>query len=275
MKHFILLVSILLLSASCTGNSTSRVKKISALDNIKAAKTLRVAVKTDAPPFGFTLGRAHAGFEIDIIGAVARELGIDTIRYIPVSSSERISVLTNDKADLVIANMTITRQREQDIDFSLPYFQDGQMLLVAKDSSINNYLDTTGKVVGCIKDTTGERNLRIVAPGAKLKVFHTNREMVDALKSGAVEAISTDGIVLEGIRNKHPQAGFKIVGEQFSEEPFGIGIAENQSDLRDAVNEALQRMWETGEWQSIFDTWFGEGSGYKHVRTFHVQTYPQ
>ena len=171
------LLSLLLFLTSCTASRAGGVQSVDQLKTVQAAGVLRAAVKVDAAPFAFTLGGVNAGFEIDLLGAIAREMGIENIEYVAVSSSQRINTLLKDKVDIVIANMTVTRGREALIDFSLPYFQDGQMLLVHKDSQISNYLDLSGKKVGCIKDTTGEKAIRVVAPNAVVKVFADNTAM--------------------------------------------------------------------------------------------------
>lgn len=246
------------------------------LDAIKQQQTIRVGVKVDAPPFGFALGQGiYAGFEIDIIEAVAREMGIASLTYVPVTSSERVEAITSGKVDLVIANMTITQSRDQDVDYSVPYFQDGQLLLVKGDSDIESYLDLVDKPVACLEGSTSAKNLSVVAPSAKQIMCKNNAEMLAALRSGKVQAITSDGVVLEGIRNKNKADGFKVVGDHFSEEPLAIALPENQSDLRDALNVALQKLWETGEWHHIFEAWLGPKNGYMKIETFHLQTYPQ
>ena len=276
MKRILVFLCALLCLGACNRESGEMAKQASLFDQVQANSELRVGVKADSPPFGFAMGQdIYAGFEIDIIQALARELGIKKLIYVPVASNDRINAITDGKVDVVIANMSTTRTRDKLVDFTIPYFRDGQLLLVKEGSDISSYLDLSGKSVACIKGSTGTENLTIVAPNAKLLVCENNEQMLEALRSGKADALTNDGIVLEGMRNKNKADKLKVVGEHFSDELLAIALPENQSDLRDALNEGLQRLWETGEWHSVYEAWFGPGSGYKHVEQFHMETFPR
>ena len=241
MKTFSIALMILLCVSGCTRSGGDQAAQADLLEQIKQGKTLRVGVKMDAPPFGFAMGAGvYAGFDIDIIEAVARELGVESLTYVPITSSERVQVITSGKVDIVIAHMTITQGRDKHIDYTIPYFQDGQLLLVKKDSKIESYLDLADKAVACLKGSTSAKNLTVVAPSAKRVMCLTIADMLAALRSGKAEAITSDGVVLEGLRNKHKADELQVVGDHFSEEPLAIALPENQSDLRDALNIALQ-----------------------------------
>jgi ABC-type amino acid transport substrate-binding protein len=245
-------------------------------DAVTAAKKITIGVSSFAPPFGVRRGGVYQGFDIDIAEAVFHGLGIDEIVYVPVTSEQRIPFLLAGRIDVVVANMTITRSRESQVDFSIPYFQDGISLLVAKDAPIKTYQDLAGRKVGVEAGTTAIGVLKQVAPGAEIVEFPSADAMKAGLESGAVPAISTDLLLLIGLRKacKVP-ADFRIAGTRFTTEPYGIALLPDQSKLRNAINHQLLGLWEDGTWQKIADTWFGPGAPFEHRLTFGITPYPK
>ncbi len=246
------------------------------LETIRHRGVIRVGVKTDSPPFGWRDGKfGFYGFDVDMAGAIADEIGIDRVEFVPVTSAERIEKVLTDEVDMVMASMTITRKRDQAVDFTIPYFQDGQGLMVRADSSVRDYTDLAGAAAGCVRGTTSIANLRQVQPDAVIREYAGYRELRDALAAGEVEAITTDMMILMGLKLNAPDPkAFRITGGRFSTEPYGIAVKENQSNLRDALNDAIQRLWEKGRWQRIFEDWFGENARYSTDVQFVIVPYP-
>jgi len=232
-------------------------------------------VKADTPPFGMKLGESFTGFDIDIALAVSKQLGIEQVEFVPVTSANRIVKLLNGDVDMVIASMTITRYRELKVDFSLPYFQDGQGLLVKADSTIQSYIDLAGKTVGCTKGSTSSYYMKQVAPDCATKVYADFPAMMQGFADGEVEAVTSDTLILIGLMKNAPDpAAYRLAGDRFTTEPYGIAIVENQSKWRDALNDALQDLWENGRWQVICDSWFGPGAKYESKINFAITPYP-
>lgn len=266
-RHTLLILVSVLLISSCSQRQTDCL-----LNSIQSRKTLRIGIKTDSPPFGFMLGETPAGFDVDIAIALAQQLGV-TPRWTSVNSSNRLKKLQTGEIDMVIASTTITRGRESAVDFTIPYFEDGQGLLVPTGSTITSYYDLDDKTVGVVKGSTSAANMAQVAPNATI-VSHTDYgALFDALKDGAVDAITSDTLILIGL-HRHQADSYQLAGPRFSTEPYGIAVPENQSDLRDAINAGLQRLWENGEYQMIFDTWFGPGTPYNGRVSFTMTPYP-
>ena len=272
--HKAILLAVLLSCAALTGLLAAEPGKL--FDDITAAKKVTVGVSAYEPPFGVRRGGVYQGFDIDIAEAVFHGLGIDEIVYVPVTSEQRIPFLREGKVDVVVANMTITRSREALVDFSIPYFQDGISLLVAKDAPIKTYQDLDGLKVGVEAGTTAVGVLKQVAPGADLVEFADAKAMQAGLETGEVPAISTDLLLLIGLRKgcKVP-ADFRITGTRFTTEPYGIALPQDQSKLRNAINHQLLGLWEDGTWQKIADTWFGPGAPFEHRLTFGITPYPK
>jgi polar amino acid transport system substrate-binding protein len=245
-------------------------------DRIRAAKRIRIGVKADTPPFGVRRGKNWTGFDIDIANAIARQLGIDDVDLVAVDSRNRDDKLIAGEVDLVVASYTITRYRERTIDFSIPYFQDGQALLVAADSPVKSYLDVAGKTVGVVKGSTSSYYLKQVAPDAKERIYPGFEQLIAGLRAHEVDAITSDRLILVGlIKLSADRDSFRIAGDRFTVEPYGIAMPQDQSRLRDAVNAALMEMWEDGSWKTIADTWFGKGATYESSVDFRMQVVPK
>lgn len=262
--------------ASCGGDRNAAAAPGSLYERLRASKTVRVGVSADAPPFGVRRGKNFQGFDIDIAESVLRELGMETITYVPVTSEQRIPFLRNGQVDLVIASMTQTRGRESQVDFTIPYFQDGESLLVRSDSPVKSYLDLKGVQVGVEAGTTALQYLKQVAPEAELVPYPDADALRNALESGKVSVISSDLLLLIGIRKqcKDP-ASYRIAGQRFTTEPYAIAVPPNESALRHALNHQLLAIWEDGTWQKCADTWFGPGAPYEHRVTFGMVPYPK
>lgn len=245
-------------------------------DRVITAKSVRVGVSADAPPFGVRRGKSYQGFDIDIAESVLRGLGIETITYVPVTSEQRIPFLLEGKVDLIVANMTQTRGREAQVDFTIPYFQDGESLLVRADSPVTTYQDLKGVRVGVEAGTTAQLYLKQVAPEAIVVPYPTADALRLALDAGTETVISNDLLLLIGIRKqcKEP-AKYRIAGQRFTTEPYAIAVPANESAWRNALNHSLLAIWEDGTWQKCAETWFGPGAPYEHRVTFGMTPYPK
>ncbi|QLA17945.1 ABC transporter substrate-binding protein [Desulfolutivibrio sulfoxidireducens] len=246
------------------------------VDDVKARGTLIAGVKDSQPPFGFVDEKTNqiAGFEIDICKALADRLGVK-LETKPVTSSTRIPMLTQGAIDIVAATMTHQKGREDQVDFSITYFMTGQKLLVKKDGGIKGVKDLAGKKVGSVKGSTSEQNVKKAQPECTVISFETYPEAFLALKQGKVEAVTTDESILVGLQNSDDKPGdFAIVGEYISPEPYGLGVAENDSDFRDFVNLALMDMWASGEYQKIYEKWFGKDTKFFIPLEWKMEMWP-
>jgi ABC-type amino acid transport substrate-binding protein len=225
------------------------------LAKIKERGKLLAGVKLDTPPFGFLDEKNEpVGFDIDLVRKVGARIGVP-IELVKVTSPTRIPLLVSGNVDLVAASMTHTRERDRVIDFSITYYTGGQSLLVPKASPVTSVKDLAGKEVAVQQGTTLERNIAAAAPTAKVVAFRDYTSAWLALVQGRVAALTGSLQILQGFMRDNPN--FKIVGDLFSVEPFGIGIRQGDSDLRDEVNFVLQDLWTSGEYAVLYRHWFG------------------
>lgn len=239
---------------------------------IRQEGVLRVGVKSHAPPFSQKEGDRLVGFDVAMAQAIASYMEVE-LKLVPLNSAQRVPFLHENKVDLVLATMTMTRSREEDVDFSIPYFQDGQSLICLKDSAIQSYQDLAGKAVGAVSGTTSLKNLPMVQPEAEVKSYVSANEAIAAMLKGEIDAFSSDMLMLMGLKLNHADGEkLEIRGGKFTVEPYGVAMREGQSNLRDLVNEAIMVLWSSGTWSTIYEKWFAAESPYAHENSFEVKT---
>ena len=236
MRRLSIIVAMVLATALCAS-----VAMADRLQEVKARGVLVCGVKDAVVPFGYIDedSKKLVGLDIDICKYIAQEMGVKA-EFKPVTSATRIPMVVQGSIDLAAATMTHKIARDDTIDFSITYFMDGQKLLVKKGSGIKSAADLKGKKVGTAKGSTSEQNILAVQPDCKVLSFEGYPQAMLALKQGKVKAVTTDSTILLGLKNSDPNPDkWEIVGGLISPEPYGIGLPENESNFRDAVNNAL------------------------------------
>ncbi|WP_051221102.1 transporter substrate-binding domain-containing protein [Eremococcus coleocola] len=256
---FTLLVITFVLVFSKAGTSVSQPDIVQRLSN--KDQTIVWGIKNDTKLFGFynIENGEIEGFDIDVAKELTKRLTGDSkhAKFVEVTSKTRIPLLRNGNIDAIIATMTINEARKKVVDFTDTYFDAGQSLLVAKDSKINSIdnLDASTTVVS-VKGSTSSQNIKKLAPQAKLIELETYAEGLTALKAGQGDALTTDNAILLGLISENPD--FRLAGENFTEEPYGIAVNKNQADFKKQLNQALAAMKADGTYQKIYDKWFAE-----------------
>jgi polar amino acid transport system substrate-binding protein len=247
------------------------------LADIKAKGVLVAGVKDAVVPFGYVdeQSKQIVGFDVDICREIANKMGVK-LELKPVTSATRIPQLSEGMVDIAACTMTRKVSREDVIDFSITYFMDGQKLLVKKGSNIKSYKDLAGKKVGTAKGSTSEINMRNIQPKCTVLSFEGYPEAFLALKQGKVAAVTTDSVILIGLKgsDENPEK-WEIVGDFFSREPYGIGVRENESNLRDFVNKSLMEMWNDGTYKKIYEKWLGPQTKFYMPLTWEMETIPE
>lgn len=229
-------------------------------DTIKANGKVRIGVKQDQPGLGFKDAATgeYSGFDIQIAQWIAASLGFskDKIEYKPIPSANRESAITNGDIDYYVGTYSITDKRKQLIDFSGPYFVTGQGLLVKKsNTTINSEKDLSGKNVCSATGSTPIQNIKANFPGTKTTEFETYSQCVEALKSGQVDAVTTDQAILIGYASQDTD-NLKVVGQPFTTEKYGVGLKKGDTAFRKFIN----KMFTDGGsvWQKIYDSTLGQ-----------------
>jgi polar amino acid transport system substrate-binding protein len=248
-------------------------------DRVMSTKVLKAGMSNQGIPGGFIdENNDWVGFDVDMATEIAKRLGV-TLEKVVVNNNTRVSFLQTDppQVDMVLANMTHKRVRDKKIDFSITYFFDGQKFL-AKKGVVKNSKDLTNMKVGSMQGTTSIVNAteylkKMGNPNPKVIGYDGEIAMFEALRSGRVQAISTDSTILLGYGAKEP-GKYELVGEFISDEPYGVGLPQNDSAMRDAVNFAIQDMWRDGAYMTIYNKWFGADTAYPFPMTEKIELWP-
>ncbi len=229
----------------------------SVLGRIQEKGEITIGVKYDVPPFGFKNPQTNSieGFDVDLGRAVAQELGVKP-KLIEAISDNRIPFLEDGTADLILSTMTINAERVEQIDFSDPYFIAKGRILVKDDSDIAGIDDLAGKKVCTALGSTYEATLKKQAPKADLRLVDSYSECLELIQNGAVEAVSTDDVILTGMIIQDET--LKLVGEELTQEPYGAGIKKGNKELTDFVNQVFTKYKQDGRWQKTYDKWVGQ-----------------
>jgi len=223
-----------------------------------------VGVKNDQPGLGIVdpTTNTYSGFDVEIARLVAAQLGVgaDKIDYKVVQSAAREDAISRGDVDYYVGTYTINDNRKQRVGFAGPYFVAGQGLLVRKDETAITGKDTLkGKKVCSVTGSTPYQRVKdqqLTEPN-NIIAFQTYGQCVDQLMSSQVDAVTTDDSILKGYAAQSPDK-LKVVGDTFSTEPYGIGLARDDKALRDKVNDILQKSFDDGTWQKIYDGTLGK-----------------
>jgi len=233
-------------------------------DRISSAGVVKIGVKEDQPGLGYLdpTTNERSGFDVDIARWIAASLGLDedAIEFQAIPSANREQAIVNGDIDYYVGTYSITDKRKEQISFAGPYFVTGQGLLVAADNEdINGPDDLAGKNVCSATGSTSIQRIKDEYPDATTTEFDTYSQCVEALKNGQTDAVTTDEAILIGYAAQDPD-NLKVVGDVFSEERYGVGIAKGDTALQEFINTMFTDGGET--WQAIFDKNLG-ASGVK------------
>lgn len=227
---------------------------------------LTIGIKYDQPGLGLrNPDGTFSGFDVEVAKYVAGKLGVppEGITFKESPSPQRETLIQNGEVDYIVATYSITDARKQKVDFAGPYFIAGQSLLVKADNtditgpeSLNN-----GKRLCSVSGSTPAQNIKNnYAKNVQLQEFDTYSACVEALRNGAIDAVTTDDIILAGYAAQYP-GQLKVVGQPFTVEKYGIGLKKGDDQSRAKINDAIEAMIADGSWARAFNATVGP-SGY-------------
>lgn len=211
--------------------------------NIKERKRWIIGVKCDAPPFGYiNVQGNNAGFDVEIAKWFSRyAFGRDSrVTFTCAPTAVRESLLTTDRADLIISTFTYTADRDTRIDFSRAYYKATGRLLVKNDSPIQSLSDIAGKRIATTSGSIYDRWVRRCFSGAQVTVFDGITNSVLAFNQGRADAVMWDDTVLVGVAAADRSS--KLTNDTFLELPYGIGIKQGNTALKRWVDSRLELM---------------------------------
>jgi len=243
-----------LIAAAC-GNSDGGNAGGNDLNLVKAG-TLTVCTDAPYPPMEFEKDGKFTGFDIELMRAIADDLGlkleVNNTGFDPITSG--IAMEAGD-CDIAAASITITADREKNIDFSSPYFTADQSLLVTKASGLKNLADFNGKNLGVQTGTTGELYAQEHATGANLISFENPGDLFTALAAGDIEGILQD--IIPNAEQALNDDAVEIAETYPTAEEYGFATKETGAeDVLAAVNASLKKLQDNGTYNKIYNDWF-------------------
>ncbi len=263
-----IVASTLALAACSSGGDDPEVKDVDAskfedgstMAKLADAGKITVGTKFDQPLFGLKAPSGDPeGFDVEIAKIIAGELGIsaDNIEWVQTVSANREPFIEQGQVDIVVATYTINDDRKKVVDFAGPYYVAGQSLMVLKDNNdIKGPDDLAGKKVCSVDGSTPAKNILENYPDAELVTLDTYTDCLDPLRNKQVDAVTTDNVILAGYVSQNEDE-FKLAGDQFTAEPYGIGLKKGDDAFRAFINDTLEAAFTDGRWEEAWKSTAG------------------
>ena len=229
---------------------------------LNEAGEITIGTKFDQPLFGLVgPDNVPVGFDVEVGKIIAAELGItpEDINWVETVSANREPFIQNGEVDLVVATYTINDTRKEVVAFAGPYYIAGQDLLVAADNpdgieGPEYFTENPDAVVCTVSGSTSEKNIREYTDNVIAANGYS--DCLEPLRTGAAAAVTTDNVILAGLADQS-DGEFEVVNNAFTEEPYGIGVALEDTEFRDFVNDTLEAAFEDGRWVDAWEATAG------------------
>lgn len=220
-------------------------------------QVLRVATDATFPPMEFSKDGVRAGFDIDVVDALAKAMG-KTVQWTDIDFKGLIPGLIAHRFDAAVSAIYITDDRAKVVDFTQPYFAGGLVALVKSNSSIKTLADLNGKKVSVQVGTKSVNFLRDNYPKVNRIEVEKNEEMFDLVGIGRADAAVTGKPAAYQVARTRP--GFRVIDQQLTTEQYGIAVRKDEPQLRDQLNTALAKIKADGTYAAIVHKWFSSNS---------------
>ncbi|MEU0384024.1 transporter substrate-binding domain-containing protein [Streptomyces chartreusis] len=249
----------LLLVAGCTSTDDGGSGKKTAAGGVELVKAGKLTTCTHLPypPFQSEIDGKVQGFDVSLIDLVAKDLGVrQDIVDQPFENFKTGGSLNAGQCDLAAAGMTITEERKKNVDFSDPYFNATQAVLVDKKSGIGSFADLKGKKLGAQAQTTGEDYAK--SKGLDPVSFESSDAVLNGLRTGQVQAVVIDYPVVQGwLKDKANADAFKVVDNIETGEQYGFTVKKGNTKLLAAINKAIKDAETDGTYKKLYEQWIG------------------
>ncbi|MDX2596816.1 MULTISPECIES: transporter substrate-binding domain-containing protein [Streptomyces] len=250
---------LVLVAAGCSSNGGgSGGATVKGVHLVKAGQ-LTTCTHLPYPPFQSEVNGKVQGFDVALIDLVAKNLGVkQQIVDTPFENFKTGAFLNSGQCDLAAAGMTITPERKKNVDFSDPYFEATQAVLVDRSSGVDSLADVKakGKKLGAQAQTTGEDYAK--SKGYDPVSFESSDAVLNGLRTGQVQAVVIDYPVVQGwLKDKANADKFKVVDNLKTGEQYGFTVKKGNAALREAIDKALKDAKADGTYKKIYEQWIG------------------
>jgi polar amino acid transport system substrate-binding protein len=252
----LLVVVALVLSMGALGGCAKDEGTIDAeFDTVEEGKLL-VGSDTAFPPFESMNGDVAEGFDVDLMGAIGEKLGLEVVFMTEIFDTLIPTLKAGGKFDVIASGMTIKPERALEIDFTDPYYDSNQSLVMQMGGTYNGPADLAGKKIGVQSGTTGEAWANENIDGATLVPFKNATDAFAALQAGNVDAVVNDLPVSTELLKDDPR-GMEIAAQIPTGEQYGFAVSKDNPELLKAINDALAEIKDEGAYDEIYEKWFG------------------
>jgi polar amino acid transport system substrate-binding protein len=230
-------------------------------------KTFVVGLDDSFPPMGFRDDNNNiVGFDVDLATEAAKRMNMD-VKFQVINWDTKELELDNDKIDCIWNGLTITDERKSAMDFTKPYLQNDQVIVVQKGSTITTKAGLAGKKVGLQKGSSAYDALMADAivnqiDGGKPVEFDENVSALQDLASGRLDAVVVDSVVARYYISKE-NSDLTILNESLSPEMYGVAVKKGNTDMLNKIQSAMDAMNADGTSAQISTKWFGSDIIYK------------
>ncbi|MEH0543535.1 transporter substrate-binding domain-containing protein [Streptomyces sp. B21-105] len=251
----------LVLVAACTSSDDGGSGSKTAAGGVELVKAGQLTTCTHLPypPFQSEIDGKVQGFDVSLIDLVAKNLGVkQAIVDTPFENFKTGAFLNSGQCDLAAAGMTITDERKKNVDFSDPYFEATQAVLVDKDAGVSSLADVKAKGVklGAQAQTTGEDYAE--KQGFDAVSFESSDAVLNGLRTGQVKAVIIDYPVVQGwLKDKANADAFKVVDNLNTGEQYGFTVKKGNTKLAAAIDKALADAKADGTYKTLYEKWIG------------------
>lgn len=257
------LMLVVVLVAGLFAGCSSTAKKDTNANNDD--KTFVVGLDDSFPPMGFRDDKNEiVGFDVDLAKEVGKRMGMEVVLQ-PINWDTKELELDSGNIDVIWNGLTITDERKQAMDFTKPYLQNDQVIVVKKDSPIKTKADLAGKNIGVQKGSSAYDAFTadpISQQTASLNEYPENVSALSDLGIGRIDAVIVDSVVARYYITSE-KADYIVLSESLSPELYGVGIKKGNTALQTKIQDALDAMIADGTAAAISTKWFGEDIIYK------------
>lgn len=209
-----------------------------------------MATNVAFPPYEFYENEQPAGIDVDIATAICEKLGYK-LEIMDIEFGAILGAVSSGKADFTMAGLTVTEERKQSVDFSSSYATGIQSIIVKEDSDIASVDDLAGKKIGTQRGTTGYLYCSDDFGDENVVAYDNGLTAVQMLNNGQVDCVVIDNAPAKEFIAANP--GLKLLDTAYVEESYAIGVGKGNTELKDAINTALEELKADGTLQAIVD----------------------
>ncbi len=215
--------------------------------------TLTVGVDTPYPPFEIGQPPDISGYDVEVMNGIAEQMNLD-VEYIATGFNTIFRDTASGQFDTAAAASDITPEREQEVDFTDPYYLSSSALVVPEDSDIASVDDLSGAIVAVQDGTTQQDYAEDETEAGEIRGFPTSPPAVNAVLTGQAEALLID--LATGALAVEENDGLEVVEEIPTDVFFGFAVAPDNDGLREAMNEGLATLKEDGTINDLYKEYF-------------------